>query len=36
VAEAQRTIALPFFNNLGSEAIEEVCGMLEKLVVKSL
>jgi perosamine synthetase len=31
-AEAQRTIALPFFNNLGSEAINEVCGTLERLL----
>ena len=36
VAEAQRTIALPFFNNLGSEAINQVCETLEKLLVKSL
>jgi perosamine synthetase len=35
-AEAQRTIALPFFNNIGSEAIYEVCDTLEKLMQKSL
>jgi perosamine synthetase len=35
-AEARRTVALPFFNNLGSEAIEEVCGTLEKLMVRSV
>jgi len=34
--EAQRTIALPFFNNLGTEAINEVCDTLTKLLQKSL
>jgi perosamine synthetase len=33
-AEAQRTIALPFFNNLGTEALNEVCGTLERLLQK--
>jgi perosamine synthetase len=33
-AEAQRTIALPFFNNLGTEAINEVCETLERLLQK--
>jgi perosamine synthetase len=33
--EAQRTIALPFFNNLGTEAIDQVCDTLEKLLQRS-
>jgi perosamine synthetase len=35
-AEALRTIALPFFNNIGSEAIHDVCDTLEGLMQKSL
>jgi perosamine synthetase len=35
-AEAQRTIALPFFNNIGTEAIDQVCDTLEKLLQTSL
>jgi perosamine synthetase len=35
-AEAQRTIALPFFSNLGTEAIHEVCHTLRKLMQRSL
>jgi perosamine synthetase len=31
-AEAQRTIALPFFNNLETKAINEVCANLENLL----
>jgi dTDP-4-amino-4,6-dideoxygalactose transaminase len=31
-AEAKRTLALPFFNNLKIEAIDEVCDVLEELL----
>ena len=31
-AEAKRTLALPFFNNLKVEAIDEVCDVLEELL----
>lgn len=31
-AEAKRTLALPFFNNLQVEAIDEVCDVLEELL----
>ena len=31
-AEAKRTLALPFFNNLEVEAIDEVCDLLEELL----
>jgi dTDP-4-amino-4,6-dideoxygalactose transaminase len=31
-AEANRTLALPFFNNLKVEAIDEVCDVLEELL----
>lgn len=31
-AEANRTLALPFFNNLKAEAIDEVCDVLEELL----
>jgi perosamine synthetase len=34
-AEAQRTLALPFFNNLGTEAIHEVCDTLERLLASA-
>jgi perosamine synthetase len=31
-AEAKRTLALPFFNNIETEAINEVCDVLEELL----
>ena len=33
-AEAKRTLALPFFNNLQVEAIDEVCNTLDQLLKK--